>query len=189
MGKIIWEPGTVLYPLPVVMVTCGTMEHPNIITIAWTGIVSTTPPRTYISVRPERYSYDIIKQHKEFTINLVPERLVYHADFCGVKSGRELDKFKVLGLTPSPGVKNACPYIEESPLSIECKVFDIFSMGSHDMFLSDIVQVIAEESLLNKKTQQFHVEKEMLVGYLHGGYYTFSSFLGRFGFSVKKKKK
>ncbi|MCX7697787.1 MAG: flavin reductase family protein [Bacteroidales bacterium] len=188
MAKIAWEPGTVLYPLPVVMVTCGTMECPNIITVAWTGIVSTTPPRTYVSIRPERHSHGIIKQNMEFTINLVSEKLAYHADFCGVRSGRHIDKFKTLGLTPLPGTKNTCPCIAESPLSLECKVFEIISVGSHDMFLADIVQVIAEESLFNRKTQHFHIEKEMLVGYLHGGYYTFDRFIGRFGFSVKKKK-
>jgi flavin reductase (DIM6/NTAB) family NADH-FMN oxidoreductase RutF len=189
MSKITWDSGTLLYPLPVVMVTCGTIEKPNIITIAWTGIINTSPARTYISIRPERFSHDIILENKEFTINLVSENLVYHADFCGVQSGRKINKFEYLNLTPGEGIKNKCPYIVESPLAMECKVFDVIPLGSHDMFLADIVQVIAEESLFNRKTHHFHIEKVSLVAYMHGGYYTVNKHLGKFGFSVKKRSK
>ena len=137
--KHIWKPGNMLYPLPVVLVSCGNREKHNLITIAWTGTLSTNPPMVYISVRPERYSYQLIKDQMEFTLNLVDRSLVYATDFCGVRSGKDIDKFAAMKLTPSPGVEVACPYVAESPLSMECKVKQIIELGSHHMFMAEVL--------------------------------------------------
>ena len=175
-------------PLPVVMVSCGTTEKPNIITIAWTGILASEPPKTYVSVRKERFSYDMIKNSGEFVINLVNAELVKSADYCGVASGRNVDKFDTCGLTPKEAFKLDCPIIEESPLSLECKVSDIIPLGSHDMFIADIVSVDVEESLIDAKGR-LDLNSAELVSYSHGEYCKLGKKLGTFGFSVRKKPK
>ena len=151
MGKIDFKPGTMLNPVPAVMVSCGNEEKHNIITVAWTGIVNSEPPMTYVSVRKERFSHDIIKDSGEFTINITTEELAFATDFCGVRSGRDVDKFKEMKLTAQPGEKVACPSIKESPVNIECKVREIHEYGSHDMFVADIVNVRVDEKLLDEK--------------------------------------
>lgn len=187
MTKTVWKPGTMLYPLPPVMVTCGTMEKPNVLTVAWTGIINSDPAMTYISVRPSRYSHELIKNNKEFVINLTTAKLLKAADFCGVKSGKDIDKFKETGLTVLPCQKVKAPMIEQSPLSLECRVTEIKPLGSHDMFLAEIVAVHVEEELLDDKGC-FELEKSGLVAFCHGAYYALGGKLGTFGFSVEKKK-
>jgi len=188
MQKIQWKGGAMLGPLPPVMVTCGTMEQSNIITIAWTGIVNTIPPKTYISVRPTRHSYSIIKESGEFAINLTTAALVSAADTCGVYTGRKVDKFTKCALTKEEAASLSCPLIAESPLALECRVTEIIPLGSHDMFLADIVGVQVEESLLDKDGK-LHLERASLAAFAHGEYYELGRRLGTFGFSVKKKKK
>ena len=144
MSKVCWKPGTFIYPLPVVMVSSGNMEKSNIITVAWTGILNTNPATVYISVRPERYSYNIIKEAGEFVINLTNEDLVYATDWCGVKSGRDVDKFKEMKLTKEKANFVKCPMIKESPVSIECKVREIKELGSHHMFIADVLAIDAD---------------------------------------------
>lgn len=182
-----WKPGNMLYPLPVVMVSCGNIQKPNIITIAWAGTINTTPPMVSISVRPERYSYNLIKESGEFTINLVSDKLMRSADFCGVRSGKDIDKFRHCKLTAETGIKVSSPYIAESPLSLECVIKQIIPLGSHDMFIAEVVNTIADTQYFNPKTQGFEIEKAGLVAYNHGGYYKLEEQLGRFGYSVKKK--
>ena len=187
MTKIVWPAGTMLYPLPPVMVTCGTMEKPNVLTVAWTGIINSDPAMTYISVRPSRFSHEIIKNSREFVINLTTAKMLKAADFCGVKSGRDTDKFTETGLTPSAGKKVKAPVIEESPLSLECRVTEIKPLGSHDMFLAEIVAVRVDEELLDANGR-FELEKSGLIAFCHGAYYALGGKLGSFGFSVAKKK-
>ena len=151
MSRAIWKPGTFIYPLPVVMVSCGTMEKSNIITVAWTGIINTDKPMCYISVRKERYSHDIIEKTKEFVINLTNKELVYATDWCGVKTGAKVDKFKEMKLTKEKSNFVKCPLIKQSPVSIECKVKEIRSLGSHDMFIAEIVSIDADEQYIDKK--------------------------------------
>lgn len=186
-NKLIWKPGNMLYPLPVVLVSCGNKEVYNLITIAWTGTVCTNPPMVYISVRPERYSYNLIRSNMEFTLHLVDSSLLFAADFCGVRSGENVDKFKTLKLTPADGHQVACPYIQESALAMECKVVQILELGSHHMFIANALNTIADEKYFNKKTSKFEIEKAGLVSYNHGGYYEHGNLLGTFGYSVKKK--
>ncbi|MEG0692684.1 MAG: flavin reductase family protein, partial [Oscillospiraceae bacterium] len=150
MSKITWKPSTLLSPVPPAMVSCGNMETSNIITIAWTGIVNTIPPMTYISVRPERYSYDMIKNTGEFVINLTDKNLIKAADWCGARTGTKYDKFKEMHLTKEAVSSLSCPAIAESPLNLECKVKDIIHLGSHDMFLAEIVAVNVEEKLIDE---------------------------------------
>jgi len=188
MQKIQWKGGAMLGPLPPVMVTCGTMEQSNIITIAWTGIVNTIPPKTYISVRPTRHSYSIIKESGEFAINLTTAALVSAADTCGVYTGRKVDKFARCSLTKEPSSLLSCPLIGESPLSLACRVTDIIPMGSHDMFLADIVGVEVDPSFIDE-SGKLCLDRAGLAAYLHGEYYALGQKLGTFGFSVKKKKK
>ena len=151
MGKVTWKSGTFEYPIPAAMVSCGTMEESNIITVAWTGVINTNPAMVYISVRPERYSYDIIKNSKEFVINLTNEELAYATDWCGVKSGKDFDKFKEMHLTKQRGNFVKCPMIEEAPVSIECKVKEIQKLGSHHMFVADVLAINADEKYFDKK--------------------------------------
>lgn len=189
MSKIIWKPGTMVYPVPAVMVTCGDIEKAyNIITIAWTGTVCSDPAMTYISLRPERYSYNIIKASGEFVINLPTEAIVKALDFCGVKSGREIDKFKATGLTPEKAQNVKCPLIKESPVNIECRVEKIISLGSHDMFLSSVLSVDIDGDYMDEKGK-FHLDAARPVCYSHGQYHGLKKPLGHFGFSVKRKKK
>ncbi len=187
MSKISWKPGTLLAPVPCVMVGCGSLEKGNIMTVGWTGIICTKPAKTYISVRKSRYSHEIIKASREFSVNLTSAALVKAADFCGVRSGRDVDKFKACSLTPEKGSVIGAPLIAESPLSIECRVTDIIELGSHDMFIADIVGVDVREDLV-RKDGKLTLEKAELVAYSHGEYYILGKRLGKFGFSVRKKK-
>lgn len=190
MSKTDFKPGNFLYPAPAVMVSCGdNIEKLNIITISWTGNVCTNPPVVYISVRPERYSYDIIKKTGEFVINLVNEKLAFECDFCGVKSGRDVDKFSHLKLTPKPAKKINSFIIEECPVNLECKVKEIVKLGSHDMFIADIVNIQVNESLLDE-TGKFHFNNSKPLVYSHGEYRGIKEeSLGKFGYSVAKKDK
>ena len=183
-----WKPGTMIYPLPAVIVTCGDDKASNMLTVAWTGILCTNPPMCYISVRPERFSYPIIREHMEFTINLTTETMARATDWVGVRSGRDHDKWAVTGLTPLKGEKVACPSIAESPLNIECRVKEIVGLGSHDMFIADIINLRADESLIDPSTGSFDLAKARLISYSHGHYYAPGEEIGRFGWSVKKKQ-
>ena len=186
MGKDIWKPGTVIYPVPAVMVSCGDMENKNIITVAWTGTINSDPAMTYVSIRPGRHSYNIIKEKGEFVINLVTEKLAYACDFCGVRSGRDMDKFEVMHLTAKKGEKVDAPIIYESPVNIECKVKQIIPLGTHDMFLAEVVSVQVSDDFLDE-TGKFHFDKAKPICYSHGAYYGLGKKLGTFGYSVKKK--
>ena len=187
MGKQLWKPGNMLYPLPVVMVSLADRDgRPNIITLAWVGTVCTNPPMVSISVRPERYSYPILKETGEFVINLTTKELAFATDYCGVKSGRDVDKFKEMGLTPIPASEVKAPMIKESPVNIECKVRQILPLGSHDMFLADVVAVHADEKYMDEK-HKFHLEKAEPIIYSHGSYFGSGELLGTFGYSVKKR--
>ncbi|WMJ23695.1 flavin reductase family protein [Paludicola sp. MB14-C6] len=188
MQKQTWKPSTLIAPIPPAMVTCGTMEESNIITIAWTGIVNTIPPMTYISVRPERYSYDIIKNSGEFVINLTTSNLVRAADFCGVRSGANLNKFEEMKLTKAPVSQLSCPCIDESPLNLECKVKEIIPLGSHHMFLAEIVAVNVAEEYIDE-SGRLRLDKASIAAFAHGEYYELGRKLGSFGYSVQKKKK
>lgn len=188
MGKSIWKPGTVLYPVPAVMVSCGTEEKPNIITVAWTGTINSDPAMTYVSIRPSRHSFDIIKESGEFVINLVSKDLAFACDYCGVKSGRDQNKFEQMKLTPKKGEKVTAPIIYESPVNIECKVTQILPLGTHHMFLAEVVSVSVSDSFLDE-TGKFHFDKTQPICYSHGAYYTLGEKLGTFGYSVKKPTK
>jgi flavin reductase (DIM6/NTAB) family NADH-FMN oxidoreductase RutF len=189
MSKILFKPGTMVNPVPVVMVSCG--EEPmdyNIITIAWTGIVNSEPPMTYISVRKSRLSHGMIEKSGEFVINLCTEKLAQATDYCGVKSGREINKFKDQNLTPVPGQHVRCPMIQEAPVNIECRVKEVHHYPSHDMFVADILAVHADENLLSENGK-LELEKAGLICYSHGEYYGLQKkALGKFGFSVMKPK-
>lgn len=187
-GKRLMKAGNMLNPAPVVMVSCGsTPDEYNIITIAWTGTLCSDPPLCYISVRPERHSYDIIKRNGEFVINLVNRDLAPTADWCGVKSGSKVNKFLDTGLTPLHGSKVAAPIINEAPVNLECKVKEIVPLGSHDMFIAEVVAVHVKENLFNFKTDALELQRANLVTYSHGHYYDLGKILGKFGFSVEKK--
>lgn len=186
MGKQVWKPGTVLYPVPAVMVSCGTMEEKNIVTVAWTGTVNTNPPMTYISLRPERHSYDIIRRSGTFVINLVTKRLAYACDFCGVKSGRDVDKYQELGLLAEPGPATGCPIIAECPVNIECRVKEILPLGSHHMFLAEVVSVSVSDEYMDE-SGKFHFNRSQPICYSHGGYFTLGNQVGTFGYSIRKK--
>jgi flavin reductase (DIM6/NTAB) family NADH-FMN oxidoreductase RutF len=170
------------------MVTCGTMEEANIITVAWTGIVNTIPPKTYISVRPSRHSYGIIKERGEFVLNLTPSSLVKAADYCGTYTGKKVDKFQKCNLTKQAVEEVEAPLIAEVPLSLCCRVTNILPQGSHDMFLADVVAVYADEALLDDKGK-LHMERAGLCAYAHGEYFSLGKKIGTFGFSATKKKK
>lgn len=186
MAKEIWKPGNMLYSLPVVMVSLAdTNGKYNIITIGWTGTVCTNPPMVSISVRPERYSYPILKKTGEFVINLTTKDLVYATDYCGVKSGRDVDKFKEMHLTPIAASQVRAPLIAESPVSIECRVNRVIPLGSHDMFLADVVAVHADEKYMDER-HKFHLEKAEPIVYSHGSYVSCGEQLGTFGYSVRK---
>lgn len=188
MARAVWKGSVQTAPVPPVLVTCGDMEKPNVFTVAWTGTLCTQPPKTYISVRPERYSYNIIKESGEFVINLTTENIVRAVDYCGVKSGRNENKLEKTGLTPLPASVVAAPILEQSPLALECKVCDIVPLGSHDMFIADIVAVSADESYIDG-SGRLALEKAGLVAYAHGQYFALGKSLGTFGFSVRKRKK
>ncbi|MDR0799517.1 MAG: flavin reductase family protein [Dysgonamonadaceae bacterium] len=185
-----WKPGTLVYPVPAVLVTCGKdPDEYNILTIAWTGTICSDPAMCYISVRPERYSHAIIKRNMEFVINLTTEKLAYATDWCGVRSGKEYSKFKEMNLTPGQSQIVQAPYIEESPLCIECRVKEILSLGTHDMFIAEVVNVLADEQYIDPETGKFDLEKARLLAFAHGQYYALGENIGKFGWSVQKKKK
>ena len=179
-----------IYPLPAVMVTCGASEEEwNIITIAWTGTICTNPPMCYISVRPERHSAYIIKRHMEFVINLTDASTAFATDWCGVRSGRDYNKFDEMHLTPGKAAIVQAPTIEEAPLSIECRVKEIVSLGSHEMYIAEVVNVIADDRYIDTATGKFELADSDPLVYLHGAYYHLGDKIGKFGWSVEKKKK
>lgn len=187
MAKEIWKPGNMLYPLPVVMVSMADRAGKyNIITIAWAGTVCTNPPMVSISVRPERYSYSILKETGEFVINLTTRELAYATDYCGVKSGREVDKFRELGLTPEAASVVKAPLIGESPVNLECKVIQVQQLGSHAMFLAEVAAVHADERYMDEQ-RKFHLEKAEPIVYSHGAYLLCGEQIGTFGYSVRKR--
>lgn len=188
MSKKIWKPGTFVYPIPAALVTSGDMKNSNILTVAWTGILNTNPAIVYISVRPERYSYKLIKENKEFAINLTNEKLAYATDWCGVRSGAKFDKFKEMKLTKEKAEFIKAPLIKESPVSIECKVIEERNLGSHTMFVAEVLSIDADEKYIDEKGA-FDISKCDLIAYANGGYYKLGKKLGKFGFSVAKKKK
>ena len=188
MSKVTWKPGTFLYPLPVVMVSCGTMEESNIITVAWTGIINTDPAMVYISVRPTRHSYNIIKESGEFVINLTTKDLTYATDWCGVKTGAQVDKFKEMHLTKEKAKFVKCPMIKESPVSVECRVKEIRELGSHHMFVAEVLGINADEKYIDEKGA-FDISKCDLITYANGKYFSLGKKIGKFGYSVQKNKK
>lgn len=189
MAKQYWKPGNMLYPVPPVMVSCGKEgETPNIITIAWAGTISTTPAMVSISIRPERYSYHIIRETKEFVINLTTRELAYATDFCGVKSGKYVNKFKEAGLTPWESKVIKAPGIKESPVNIECQVEEIKELGSHHMFIAKVAGVTIDDNYM-EETGKFDLNSCGLIAYSHGEYYELGKRIGKFGYSVQKKIK
>ena len=186
MAKQVWNPGAMLAPLPPALVTCGQGEDINVLTIGWTGILCTKPPKTYISVRPERHSHHLLEQYGQFTINLPTTSMVRKVDLCGVRSGKDVNKFELCGLTPEPGTVVSCPSLAECPISIECRITGKQPLGSHDMFLADIVAVTVDERYVDKQGK-LHIEKCDLLAYAHGTYFTLGDPIGTFGFSVRKK--
>ncbi len=186
MAKQSWKPGNLLYPLPVIMASCQRPgEKPNIITLAWAGTVCSSPPMVSVSIQKVRYSYDIIKETGEFVINLVTKDLTFATDFCGVRSGRDMDKFKEMRLTPLPSKCVSAPGIAESPVNLECKVRQILPLGSHDMFVSEIVGVTVEDEYVDENGK-FHLNDADLTVYSHGEYFRLGEKIGRFGYSVEK---
>lgn len=189
MSKEFWRAGNMVYPLPAVLISCQREdEKPNLFTVAWTGTICTNPAMVYISVRPERYSYSIIEESKEFVINLSTEQIVKAVDYCGVRSGRDVDKFKETGLTAVPAQRVKAPLIDESPVNIECRLKEIVKLGSHDMFIAEVLGVNVDQKYLNEKGK-FELGKANLVAYSHGEYYGLGDLIGTFGYSVRKDKK
>lgn len=188
MERQSWKPGNMLYPVPAVMVSCGRAgEKPNIITVAWAGTICTSPAMVSISIRPERHSYNIIKETGEFVINLTTEDLVYATDYCGVKSGRDVDKFNEMNLTPVKLDKVEAVGIMESPVNIQCRVVEIKELGSHHMFIGEVLGVSIAEKYMDE-TGKFNLNSSKLVAYSHGEYYALGNKLGKFGYSVAKRK-
>ena len=189
MARTYWKPGTIIYPLPAVMVSCGeNPEEYNILTIAWTGTINSDPPMCYISVRPERHSYDIIKRTGEYVINLTTEKLAKATDWCGCRSGKKFNKWKEMNLTPASAKIVKAPIISESPVNIECRVKDIVELGTHHMFISEVVSVSVDDKYLNKHGA-FSFSKANPLVYSHGHYFGMGDIIGKFGWSVEKKKK
>ena len=186
MSKQVWKPGNLLAPVPPVLVSCGSLDKPNLITIAWAGTINSDPVRVSISVRPERYSHGLIRESGEFVINLPTQKILRAVDWCGVKSGRDLDKFQAMGLTAIPGSAVSAPVLAESPVNLECRVFQTIPLGSHDLFLADVVAVDVDEELLDE-AGRLRLDKAGLAAYVHGTYYALGKQLGTFGFSVRKK--
>ena len=190
MSHVAWKPGTMIYPLPAALISCGgSKEEYNMLTVAWVGTICTNPAMCYISVRPERHSYPIIEKNRAFVINLTTEDMAKASDLCGVKSGKECNKWELTGFTPIASEVVAAPYIKESPLCIECEVEQIIKLGSHDMFIAKVVQVLADEKYLNPENGKFELEKAKLIAYSHGHYYGLGNEIGKFGWSVMKKRK
>lgn len=187
MSKKEWKSGTFIYPIPAVMITSGDMDNSNIMTVAWTGILNTNPAICYISVRPERYSYNLIKESGEFVINLTNEKLAYATDWCGVRSGKDYDKFKEMKLTKEKANHVKCPIIKESPVAVECKVKEIKELGSHHVFIAEVLSIDAGQEYINENGA-FDISKCNLIAYANGGYYSLGKKIGKFGYSVQKKK-
>ncbi len=187
MSRKILQGGTVLAPLPAVLVTSGTPEKANVLTVAWTGIVNTKPPMTYVSIRPTRHSYNMIKESGEFVINLTPSKLVFETDFCGVKSGKDLNKIEKCKFSLEKGDKVSAPIILECPISLECKVVEVKPLGSHDMFLAEIVAINADDRYIDSKGK-LNLEQTGIMAYSHGKYFSLGRKLGDFGYSVARKK-
>jgi flavin reductase (DIM6/NTAB) family NADH-FMN oxidoreductase RutF len=189
MAKIDWKPGNMIYPLPAVMVSVGTsVDEYNIITVSWTGTTCSNPPMCYISVRPERHSYELLKKAGEFVLNLTTHDLAFATDWCGVRSGRDYNKFEEMKLTPAPASMVNAPVIAESPVNIECRISQIIPLGSHDMFLAEVLNVKVEDLYLDSKTNTFALDRANLICYSHGRYFDIGKPIGKFGFSVQKKK-
>lgn len=188
MSKIKWPGSALLAPVPPVLVTCGQNESENVLTVAWTGVLNTKPPMTYISLRPSRLSYEIIAETREFTINLSTVDLVKAVDFCGVRSGRDVNKIETMELELNPGVSVTCPMLAASPLSMECRVKDIIPLGTHDLFMAEIVAVHVESDLIDPNGK-LHLDKAELLAYVHGEYFGLGKKYGTFGYTVRKKKK
>ena len=185
-----WKPGTMIYPLPAVIISCGsTPEEHNLITLSWVGTICTNPPMCYISVIPAPHSYPILTKNMEFVINLTTKDMAFATDWIGVRSGKDYNKFEEMKLTPGKASIVNCPIIEESPICIECKVKEIIPLGTHDMFISEVVNVRADEKYINPETDAFDMEKASLLVYSHGNYYETGQKIGRFGWSVMKKNK
>ena len=184
-----WKAGTMLNPLPAVLVSCAHKGRSNLLTVAWAGTVCTDPAMLSISVRPERFSHALIEQSGEFTVNLTTASMARATDWCGVRSGRDCDKWQGSGLTPEAGVMVGCPSVAESPLSIECRVKQTLRLGSHDMFVAEVADVLADPQYLDPATGRFDLGRAGLIAYSHGHYYELGRYLGHFGFSVRKKKK
>ena len=188
-SHVSWKPGTLIYPLPAVLISCGNSpENYNLLTISWVGTICTNPPMCYISVRPERHSYNIIKETGEFVINLTNENMAFATYWCGVKSGKDINKFAEMKLTPLKGEMVNAPIIKESPLCIECRVKEIIPLGSHDMFIAEVVNVQADTQYINKETDTFDLQAAKLIAYSHGHYYKLGEEIGKFGWTVQKKK-
>lgn len=187
MSKQNWKPGTMIYPLPAIMVSSGASpEEYNVFTASWVGTICSDPAMCYVSIRPERHSYEIIKRNMEFTLNLTTEELARATDWCGVRSGRDYNKFKEMNITPVKGVKVSSPYIDESPISIECRVKEIIPLGTHHMFIADVLNVIADERFIDAETGAFDMKQANLLAYCHGQYFKIGEAIGKFGWSVKK---
>lgn len=186
MAKINWKGGALLAPVPAALVTCAHAGRTNVLTIAWTGILNSKPPRCYISVRPERFSYELIKTSHQFVINLAPRSLAFAVDFCGVKSGRDIDKFSAMDLAAEPSPVLGLPMLSQCPVAIECRVFEVMPLGSHDLFLADIVGVCVDDTFIGP-SGKLRLDKADIIGFVHGSYYSLGSYLGNLGFSVAKK--
>ena len=187
MAKQVWKPATLLSPLPAALVTCGTVENPNVLTVAWTGIINSSPAMTYVSIRPERWSHHLIKESGEFVINVTTADLVRAADFCGVRSGKDTDKFAEMKLTALPASKVSAPVIAQSPISLECKVTEVKELGSHDMFIAEIVAIDVEDKYIDEEGR-LDLRKAGIMFYSHGEYFAQGKKIGQMGYSVKKKR-
>lgn len=186
MTKISWKPGTMLAPVPPALISCGTMDKPNVMTAAWTGIICTEPTLVYVSIRPSRYSNEIIRQTSEFVINVPTLKLAKAVDLCGVKSGRNVNKFELAKITPQECSKVSAPQVKEAPVSLQCRVLEVKNYGTHDMFLAEVLAVDIDDGLLDEN-QAFNLEKADLLAYAHGFYYALGKKVGKFGWSVEKK--
>lgn len=187
-NKEIWRPGNMIYPLPAMMVSCGaTPDEYNVFTASWVGTICSDPAMCFVSIRQSRHSYDIVKRNMAFTLNLTNEDLARATDWCGVRSGRDYNKFAEMNLTPMKGVKVDAPYINEAPMSIECRVKQIIHLGTHDMFIADVMNVLADKRFIDPQTGEFDLKKANLIAYSHGEYFKLGEKIGNFGWSVKKK--
>lgn len=189
MSRQTWRAGTLLAPVPPALVSCGGGELPdNVLTVAWTGILNSDPAKTYVSIRPSRFSHGLIRQNGEFVINVAPSKLVCSVDRAGVITGKDIDKFEACGLRRTPSVAVSCPTVADCPIALECKVTDVVSLGTHDMFIADIVAVTVDDSVIDEEGK-LRIEKAGLMAYAHGTYFELGKKIGTFGFSVRKKKK